>query len=241
MFEEVLKARERLRGYVHVTPVLTSRTLDDMTSSKVYLKCENFQRTGAFKFRGALNAISKLSDPQRERGVLAFGSGNHPQAVALVGQLLNVKTTVIVPADAPSNKKQAARDYGATVIEVDPEGETREEIAGRLVDEHGYALIPPFDHPDVIAGQGTATVEFLEAIEFLDVLLVPCGGGGLLSGSAIVEALRFLFIRMKIVVEPTGALAVAAVLSGAVDPGSRIGVIVSGGNIDPAMAAKICR
>ncbi|MDX2314633.1 MAG: pyridoxal-phosphate dependent enzyme [Gammaproteobacteria bacterium] len=311
MYEDIVKARERLRGYAHVTPVMSSRALNGMTSSDVHLKCENFQRAGAFKFRGALNAISKLSDPQRERGVLAFGSGNHPQAVALVGQLLKIKTTVIVPVDAPLNKRQAARDYGATVIEFDPRQQAREEIAEKLVSEHGYALIPPFDHLDVIAGQGTATLEFLEEVGSLDVLLVPCGGGGLLSGSAIaahgthpscrvigvepasaddatrsfrtntlctvnnpstiadgaktsslgkftyplvlehaddivtvsedaiVEAMRLLFFRTKIVVEPTGALGVAALLSGAVEAGSRVGVILSGGNIDPAMVATI--
>ena len=311
MFERIKKARERLRGHANVTPVMTSRTLNELVEAEVFLKCENFQRAGAFKFRGAFNTISQLTDQQRYRGIITYSSGNHAQAVALVGRLLRVRTTVVMPDNAPMVKRAATEAYGATVIDYDPEKTTREEIANILKAEHGYTIIPPFDHLEVIAGQGTAAVELFEEVKTLDMLLVPCGGGGLLSGSAIaaksiqptcrvigiepeladdatrsfhtktlqtvknpptiadgtrtpslgkltfplvleyvddmrtvtetaiVGAVQFLFYRMKIVVEPSGALGVAALLSGEVSGTGRVGVIVSGGNIDGDLISKI--
>ena len=311
MFERVKAARERLRGYANVTPVMTSRILNESVGADVFLKCENFQRVGAFKFRGAFNTISQLTDQQRERGIITYSSGNHAQAVALVGQLLGVRTTVVMPNNAPRVKRAATEAYGASVIEYDPEEATREEMADLLRAEHGYTIIPPFDHLDIIAGQGTAALELFEELKTLDMLLVPCGGGGLLSGSAIatkgiepacrvigiepeladdatrsfhtktlhtvknpptiadgtrtpslgkltfplvleyvddmrtvtetaiVEAVQFLFYRMKIVVEPSGALGLAALLSGAVSASGRVGVIISGGNVDGDTMSEI--
>jgi threonine dehydratase len=308
-FENVLAAKEQLLGQANATPVMTSRTLNQLAGSEIFLKCENFQRIGAFKFRGAYNAISRLSDAEKSRGVITFSSGNHAQAVALVGQLLGVDTTVVMPEDAPQIKRAATEAYGARVSDYDAHEKTREEIAGALQKEHGYTMIPPYDHPDVIAGQGTAALELIEELNSLDMLLVPCGGGGLLSGSAIaakglqpvcrvigiepeladdavrsfrtgklhtvknpptiadgtrtpslgkftfplvrkyvddmqtvtekaiIEAVKFLFYRMKLVVEPSGALGVAALLSGKVAAQGRVGVIISGGNIDgPTMS-----
>jgi len=311
MFERIKEAKERLRGYANVTPIMTSRTLNRWVGAEVFLKCENFQRVGAFKFRGAFNAISRLTDQQRSRGVITYSSGNHAQAVALVGRLLGVQTTVIMPNNAPLTKRAATEGYGATVIDYDPAESTREEMAKVIKSERGYTLIPPFDHADVIAGQGTAALELFEEVKTLDLLLVPCGGGGLLSGSAIagkgmdpgckvvgiepvladdatrsfhtrtlqtvsnpptiadgtrtpslgkltfplvlkyvddmrtvsedaiVEAVRFLFYRMKLVVEPSGALGVAALLSGAIPASGRVGVMISGGNIDAGTMSKI--
>jgi len=275
------------------------------------LKCENFQRMGAFKFRGAYNAMSQLSAEQRKRGVITHSSGNHAQAVALVGRLLGIQTTVVMPKDAPAVKRRATEQYGATVIGYDTAETTREEISRKLVNDKGYTLVPPYDHINVVAGQGTAALELLEKAKNLDLLLVPCGGGGLLSGSAIaaqgfnrscrvigiepeladdatrsfrtgtlhtvknpptiadgtrtpslgrvtfplvqefvhdmqtvaesaiIEAVKFLFYRMKLVVEPSGALGLAALLSGTVKPSGRIGVILSGGNIDAATMQQI--
>jgi threonine dehydratase len=311
MFERIKTATERLRGHANVTPVMTSRILNKTVGMKVFLKCENFQRVGAFKFRGAFNTISQLTDQQKERGIITYSSGNHAQAVALVGQLLGVKTTVVMPDNAPRVKRVATEAYGAEVIEYSPEEATREEMTEILRAEHGYTIIPPFDHLDIIAGQGTAAFELFEELKTLDMLLVPCGGGGLLSGSAIatkgiepacrvigiepeladdatrsfhtktlhtvknpatiadgtrtpslgkltfplvleyvddmrtvpetaiVEAVQFLFYRMKIVVEPSGALGLAALLSGAVSGSGRVGVIISGGNVDGDMMSKI--
>jgi threonine dehydratase len=311
MFERIKTATERLRGHANVTPVMTSRILNKTVGMKVFLKCENFQRVGAFKFRGAFNTISQLTDQQKERGIITYSSGNHAQAVALVGQLLGVKTTVVMPDNAPRVKRAATEAYGAEVIEYSPEEATREEMTEILRAEHGYTIIPPFDHLDIIAGQGTAAFELFEELKTLDMLLVPCGGGGLLSGSAIatkgiepacrvigiepeladdatrsfhtktlhtvknpatiadgtrtpslgkltfplvleyvddmrtvpetaiVEAVQFLFYRMKIVVEPSGALGLAALLSGAVSGSGRVGVIISGGNVDGDMMSKI--
>jgi threonine dehydratase len=311
MFERIKKASERLRGYANVTPVMTSRTLNESVGAEVFLKCENFQRAGAFKFRGAFNTISQLTDEQKDRGIITYSSGNHAQAVALVGRLLRLRTTVVMPNNAPMVKRAATDGYGATVIEYDPEKTTREEIANILRAEHGYTIIPPFDHLEVVAGQGTATLELFKEVKPLDMLLVPCGGGGLLSGSAIaargiqptcrvigiepkladdatrsfqtktlqtvknpptiadgtrtpslgkltfplvleyvddmrtvtetaiVEAVKFLFYRMKMVVEPSGALGVAALLSGEVSTTGRVGVIISGGNIDGDLMSKI--
>jgi threonine dehydratase len=310
-FERVKAARDRLRGHAHQTPIMTSRTLDRRCAATVYLKCENFQRVGAFKFRGAYNAVSRLSEIQKSRGVLTFSSGNHAQAVALVGKLLGVQTVVVMPVDAPQIKRAATESYGARVVAYDPREAAREEIAAKLQTAHGYTLIPPYDHEDVIAGQGTAALEMMEELTSLDELVVPCGGGGLLSGSAvaakgwmpacrvigiepetaddatrsffsgvlhrvknpptiadgtrtpslgritfplvlrtvdhmatvseaaIMEAVRFLFYRMKIVVEPSGALGVAALLSRRIAPRGKIGVIISGGNIDGPTMVRI--
>jgi threonine dehydratase len=311
MFTQIVEARQRLQGQANVTPVMTCRTLDGLVGASVFLKCENFQRVGAFKFRGAFNAIAKLTEAQKAKGVITFSSGNHAQAVALVGRLLGVRTTVVMPNDAPAVKRQATESYGATVIAYDPAEAQRETLARQLEDEYGYTMIPPFDHPDVIAGQGTAALELHEQVPQLDYVLVPCGGGGLLSGTAIaskgvraacqvvgveplladdatrsfrsgklqrvdnpatiadgtrtaslgkltfpivlshvddmqtvseeaiIAAVRFLFMRTKLVVEPSGALGVAALLSGTITPQGRIGVIISGGNVDPATLAEI--
>ncbi|MCP5047723.1 MAG: threo-3-hydroxy-L-aspartate ammonia-lyase [bacterium] len=305
MFERIKAARERLKGYANITPVMTSRTLNGLSGARVFFKCENFQRMGAFKFRGAFNAISRLTDEQKSRGVIAYSSGNHAQAVALVGKLLSIKTTIVMPANAPATKMAATKGYGATIVEYDPERDEREKVAAAIQKEYNYALIPPFDHRDVIAGQGTATYELIEEVgSDLDMLIVPVGGGGLISGSAISsknlapdckvigiepqvgddatksfhtkrlhtvknpptiadgartsslgkitfplvleyvddmrtvteeaikEAVRFMFFRMKLVVEPSGAMGLAALMSGVVKPEGRIGVMVSGGNID---------
>jgi threonine dehydratase len=183
MFEQIKAARERIRGHANLTPVMTSRTLNTMIGTKIFLKCENFQRGGAFKFRGAYNAMAKLSDAQKTKGVITHSSGNHAQATALVGKLLGISTTVVMPNDAPETKRDATETYGANVVEYAPEETTREEIAKTLQAEHDYILIPPFDHPDVIAGQGTAALELVEEVKTLDLLLVPCGGGGLLTGT----------------------------------------------------------
>jgi threo-3-hydroxy-L-aspartate ammonia-lyase len=304
MFELIKSARERLRGVANVTPIMTSRTLNRLVGAEVYFKCENFQRIGAFKFRGAFNAISQLSEEERERGIITYSSGNHAQAVALVAKLLKIQAIVVMPGDAPTTKRAATEEYGAQVIGYDPETSSREAVARELQAQHGYTMIPPFDHLDVIAGQGTAALEMMEELGHLDVLLVPCGGGGLLSGSAIaakgmhsgcrvigiepevaddatksfytkelhrvvnpqtiadgtrtsslgkltfplvleyvdamrtvseaaiIEAVRFLFYRMKLVVEPSGALGLAALLSRRVIPQGRVGIILSGGNMD---------
>ncbi|MGD8344459.1 MAG: threo-3-hydroxy-L-aspartate ammonia-lyase [Desulfobacterales bacterium] len=305
LFERIQAAKKRIGGQAHVTPVMTSRTLDRRVGAAVFLKCENYQRVGAFKFRGAYNAMARLSEQDRRRGVITHSSGNHAQAIALVGRLLGVQTTIVMPKDAPATKRAATAAYGATIVEYDPAEATREEISHDLKRKHGYKLIPPYDHIDIVAGQGTAALELFDQVESLDMLLVPCGGGGLLSGSAIaakginpacrvvgiepqladdatrsfqtgklhtvknpptiadgtrtpslgekitfplvlkyvddmktvseaaiVEAVQFLFFRMKMVVEPSGALGVAALLSGSVTPQSRVGVIISGGNID---------
>lgn len=304
MFKNVQAAKERLKGYANVTPVMTSRTLNRLVGAEVYLKCENFQRIGAFKFRGAFNSMSQLTEAEKAQGVITFSSGNHAQAVALVGQMLNIRTTIVMPNNAPKTKRAATIEYGATIVEYDFERTTRETVANELQMEKGYTMIPPFDHLDVIAGQGTAALEMFEAVGNLDMLLVPCGGGGLLSGSAvsakamssncrvigiepeladdatrsfqtktlqrvdnpqtiadgtrtpalgkltfplvlkyvddmktvsenaIIDAVKFLFYRMKLVVEPSGALGLAALLSQSVMPKGRIGIILSGGNID---------
>jgi threonine dehydratase len=304
IFELVKAAQKRLEGHAHVTPILTSRTLNQLIGADIFLKCENFQRMGAFKFRGAYNAMSRLTDDQKKNGVITHSSGNHAQAVALVGRLLGIKTVVVMPNDAPVIKRTATEGYGASVIEYDPEETTREKLSKDLEIEHGYTLVPPYDHIDIVAGQGTAAMELLDKHDSLNMLLAPCGGGGLLSGcavaakgknpncrvigiepkladdatksfhsgklhtvknpptiadgtrtpslgevtfplvreyvddmktvseSAIIEAVKFLFYRMKLVVEPSGALGVAALLSGEIQPRGRVGIILSGGNID---------
>lgn len=312
MFEHIVEAGKRLKGVAHRTPIMRSRTLDAHCGSRVLLKCENFQRAGAFKFRGAYNAICLLTDAEKRKGVLTYSSGNHAQAVALVGQLLGVPTTIVMPSDAPRVKLAATRGYGAHVILYDRATERREDVAQRLIEQHGYALIPPFDHLDVVAGQGTSAKELLEDTGALDALVVPCGGGGLLSGSAIsakhlspgcrvigvepehaddatrsfrtgtlqvvhhpdtiadgvrttslgkitfplilryvdemvtvsetdiLRAMYFLWIRMKLVVEPSGAVGLAALFSHRVDfPEQRVGVILSGGNVDLKTACRL--
>lgn len=185
MYEKIEEAAKRIAGAAHQTPVITSRLLDECTGNSVYLKCENFQRAGAFKFRGAYNALAKLAPPEKARGVVTYSSGNHAQAIALAGQLLGVPRTVIAPKDAPAVKLQAAESYGAVIVLYDRSKESREEIAQRYVDKEGLKLIPPFDHEDIIAGQGTAAKELIEETGALDYLFVQCGGGGLLSGCAV--------------------------------------------------------
>ena len=314
LFQKIQAARRRLAGIANPTPVVTSRTLNKRTAASVFLKCENFQRVGAFKFRGAYNAVSQLSEKEKARGVLTFSSGNHAQAIALSGFLLGVQTTVVMPDDAPATKRAATEAYGARVIAYDPRKESRESIAQALQAETGATLIPPYDNLNVIAGQGTAALELVAETNGIDVLLVPCGGGGLLSGSAIaakastpacrvigvepeladdatrsfysgklhtvdnpptiadgtrtpslgsitfplvrqfvddmltvseqdiVEAVRFLFYRLKLVVEPSGALGVALLLKKdkPVLQGN-IGIIISGGNIDGPTMITILR
>ena len=156
MFENILAAKKRLKGYAHVTPIMVSRTLNRMVGAEVFFKCENFQRIGAFKFRGAFNSISQLSEPEKARGVITYSSGNHAQAVALVGQMLNTKTTIVMPDNAPATKRAATEEYGATIFDYDPAKANREDIARELESKYGYVMIPPFDHLDVVAGQGTA-------------------------------------------------------------------------------------
>jgi threonine dehydratase len=304
-YEDVESAAERLEGVANRTPVMTSRTLDERVGARLFLKCESFQRMGAFKFRGAYNAISRLSADERRRGVITYSSGNHAQAVALASRLVGTTATVVMPADAPAAKRRATEGYGARVVSYEPAKENREEVARRLQAEGGQVLIPPFDHPHVIAGQGTAAKELFEEVGALDLLLVPCGGGGLLSGCALaarrlnphgrvvgvepelgddatrsfktgalqtvhnprtiadgartpslgqitfplvranvddmvtvsdaelLDVLRFVWERMKLVVEPTGALGLAAAWAGKVGAaGKRVGVIISGGNAD---------
>jgi threonine dehydratase len=309
MATRLAAARARLACVAHVTPVLTSRQLDEACGASVFLKCENLQRMGAFKFRGAWNTIAALPEEQRRRGVVAYSSGNHAQAVALAARLHGVPSVIVMPSVAPAAKLAATRGYGAEVLFYDRLGEDREGLAERTSRERGMTLVPPFDHPDIAAGQGTATAELLEHHGPLDVVLAPVGGGGLLSGTGlaaatagrgcrvigvepalgddavrsfasgklervpvpdticdgartqqiseltlalirryaselvtaddaeVIRAMRFLWERVKLVVEPTGALAVAALLSGRVKlPGKRVGVILSGGNVDLAQA-----
>ncbi|MFO1204208.1 MAG: threo-3-hydroxy-L-aspartate ammonia-lyase [Burkholderiales bacterium] len=310
-FSDVVDAAERLRGVAHRTPVLTSRTANEAAGAQLFFKCENQQRMGAFKFRGAYNAIAQLDEAQRRAGVAAFSSGNHAQAVALAGQLLGVGTAIVMPTDAPASKLAATRAYGAEVIPYDRRSQDREALARQLATQRGMALIPPFDHPHVIAGQGTAAKELIEEVGRLDYLLVCLGGGGLLAGCALAAAalnphcrvigvepaagndgqqslargeiveiavpdtiadgartthlgaytfsvirrcverivtvtdaqlvatMRFFAQRMKMVVEPTGCLAAAAVLHGAVTVRGRVGVLVSGGNVDLDVFARL--
>ncbi len=310
-YADVAAAHERIKPFAKRTPVLTSATIDALTGAKVHFKCENFQRMGAFKFRGAYNALAQLSDEQKRKGVVAFSSGNHAQAVALAGKLLGIRATIVMPTDAPRVKLEATRGYGAEVVLYDASNEDRQKIAEKLAAERGLTVIPPFDHPHILAGQGTAAKELIEDAGPLDILMVPCGGGGLLSGCALAarylsprcrvigvepaagddglrafrsgkletiklpdtiadgarttslgkitfalirehvddfltvtdeELLKWMFFlweRMKIVVEPTGALAASALLQGKIDAkGKKVGVVISGGNVDLAWAAR---
>jgi threo-3-hydroxy-L-aspartate ammonia-lyase len=304
-FDDVQAAARRIFDVAHLTPVLTSRTADVRAGAKLFFKCENLQRAGAFKFRGAYNAIAALDAERKRRGVITYSSGNHAQAMALAGQLQGVKVLVIMPSDAPAMKVAATRGYGANVVFYDRFNEDREAIGRERAAQGGLTLIPPYDHPDVIAGQGTAAIELIEEVGPLDVLLAPLGGGGLLAGcalaaaalspgcrvigvepeagndgqqsfrkgevvripvpqtiadgamttylgahtfavirdlvqdivtvpdEALVDTMRFLLERMKIVVEPTGCLAAAAALTG-VHPleVKRVGIVLSGGNVD---------
>jgi len=305
-FEDVRAAAERLRGVAHRTPVLVSRTLDAEVGGELFLKCESFQRVGAFKFRGAYNAISRLSAEQLAAGVAAFSSGNHAQAVALAARELGSHAVILMPADAPASKVDAVLGYGAEVVTYDRYTEDRLALGTALAAERGMTLIPPYDHRDVIAGQGTAALELLEDVPGLDVLVVPVGGGGLIAGSAIaakamrpdirvvgvepaagddtrrslragrrvtvdvphtiadgqavstpgeltfavnqrlvddivtvadddiLDAMRFAFDRLKIVLEPSGATPLAAVLSGSSGTAPKQGLVLSGGNIGTA-------
>lgn len=304
-YADVQEAATRLDGVANRTPVNTSRTLNDMLGAEIFFKCENFQRMGAFKFRGAYNALSKFSPEQRRAGVVAFSSGNHAQGIALSARLLGIPATIVMPHDAPAAKVAATKGYGANVVIYDRYTEDREAIGRRLADEHGFTLIPPYDHPDVLSGQGTAAKELFEEVGTLDMLLTPLGGGGLLSGTALttralspqcklygvepeagndgqqsfrsgaivhidtpktiadgaqtqhlgqytfsiikrdvddiltasdaqlVEAMKFYATRMKMIVEPTGCLGLAAVMQMKdALKGKRVGIIISGGNID---------
>jgi threonine dehydratase len=311
-YDDVTAAAARLEGHAHRTPVLRSRTADERWGASFFFKCENFQRMGAFKFRGAFNALSKFDAAQRKGGVIAFSSGNHAQAIALSARLLSMPAVIVMPLDAPAAKVAATRGYGAEVVTYDRFTEDREALTKRLAEERGMTMIPPYDHPDVLAGQGTAVKELIEESGPLDQLFVCLGGGGLLSGSALsaralapackvygvepeagsdgqqsfrtgrivhietprtiadgaqtqhlgeytfgiirrdvddiftvtddqlVEAMRFFAERMKMVVEPTGCLAFAgAIAAGKAIEGQRVGIVVSGGNVDLARFASL--
>lgn len=303
--DDVRAAAGRIAGHAHRTPVFTSRTADAELGAQLFFKCENFQRMGAFKFRGAFNALSRFDEHQRRAGVVAFSSGNHAQAIALSARLLGMPAVIVMPHDAPAAKMAATKGYGASIVVYDRFGEDREAIGRRLADERGMTLIPPYDHPDVIAGQGTAALELFEEVGAIDALFVCLGGGGLLAGSALaaralapacrvygvepeagddgqrsfrsgrivhietpktiadgaqtqqlgeytfaiirrdvddvltatdaelVAAMRFFAERMKMVVEPTGCLGFAAARRMKAElVGQRVGVIISGGNVD---------
>lgn len=311
-FADIVAASKRLHGVAHRTPVLTSKTLDSVTGAQVFLKAENFQRMGAFKFRGAYNRLVQLTVEERARGVVAFSSGNHAQGVALAAKLLNMPAKIVMPADAPPAKVEATRGYGAEVVFYDRHTGDREAIARDLCDGTGAALLPPYDDVHVIAGQGTAGLELLEEVANLNILVAPVGGGGLLSGVALAahgvtpktsvygvepetgndferslaagqrvkidvpktiadgqqtqspgeltfpivqryakgivtvtddnikDAMRFAFARLKLVVEPSGATGLAAVLAKKIDVRDyRVGIIISGGNADPKLFAEI--
>jgi threonine dehydratase len=309
--DDVVSAARCIAGVAHQTPVATSRLLNEACGNQMFLKCENLQRVGAFKFRGAYNAISRLPQAERARGVITYSSGNHAQALALVCQILGVSAKIVMPDTVPAAKLAAVRDYGAEVVLNDPRTSSREEIARALAAELGSTIIPPFDHPHIIAGQGTAALELIQSVGELDFLFVPCGGGGLLSGSALaarrlspackiigvepvagddatrsfhtgvlqtvhnpdtiadgartaslgrltfplicqnvddmltvtdedlIRAMHFVWSRLKLIVEPTGVLGLAAVFNHHYPvQGKRIGVILSGGNVDVAAAAR---
>ena len=311
-FKDVEEAAVRLRGIAHRTPVITSTTLDERVGASVFLKAENLQRMGAFKFRGAYNRLAQIPEADRHKGVVAFSSGNHAQGVALAAKLLGIPATIVMPTDAPAAKLAATRGYGATVVEYDRDNDDRGAIAKNLAAETGATFVSPFDDPGVIAGAGTTAMELIEETGPLDMLVVCTGGGGLLSGCAtaavamspgiavwgvesetgddwvqslaanerieipvpktiadgmqttapgvltfpIVQKLcagvvtvsddelratmRFAFERLKLVVEPSGAAALAAILFGKVDVrGKRVGATISGGNVDPAVFAAI--
>jgi threo-3-hydroxy-L-aspartate ammonia-lyase len=315
-FDDVQQAADRIRGAANRTPVVSSRSLDALVGGRVFLKCENLQRGGSFKFRGAYNRLACLSEDERARGIVAFSSGNHAQGVALAARVLGIAAVVVMPDDAPPTKAAATQGYGAEVVRYNRLTEDREALARRLAEERGLTLVPPYDHPLIMAGQGTAALELAEEVGPLDVLLAPVGGGGLLSGCAtalqgvcpkariigvetetsndwvlsleagqpiripppdtiadgmrtqqpgaltfpIVQrlvaaiktvsddevkvAMRFLLLRLKLLVEPTGAVPAALLLSGRWREPSdgrspRIGVILSGGNVDPDLLCEV--
>jgi threo-3-hydroxy-L-aspartate ammonia-lyase len=184
-YDDVVAAHERIRGHAHRTPVMTSRRVNEATGMELFFKCENLQRMGAFKFRGAFNALSRFTPKQRAAGVVAYSSGNHAQAVALAAGLLGVPATIVMPHDAPATKVAATEGYGGMVVRYDRYTQDREEIGRKLAEERGLTLLPPYDHPDILAGQGTAAKELFEEVGELDALFVPLGGGGLLSGTAL--------------------------------------------------------
>ena len=304
-YQDIQTAAKILQDVAHHTPVLTSSYADEIGGAKLFFKCENFQRIGAFKFRGAYNALAQLNEAQKRKGVVAFSAGNHSQAVALASRMLNISATIVMPSDAPAVKIEATRGYGAKVVLYDRNKENREKIANQFVQEQGLSLIPPYDHPHVIAGQGTVAKELFEEVGELDYLFVCVGGGRLISGCSIAAAhlsphckmigvepeegndaqqsfykkeivsipvpstiadgartqqlgkivwpifisnvhnmltvsdkqlssqMRFFAERMKIIVEPTGCLGAAAVMNKLIDiSNSRVGIIVSGGNVD---------
>ena len=312
-----MEAAARLSGVAHKTPVMTSRLLNEQTGNQVFLKCENLQRMGAFKFRGAYNAMSLAKERERdskELKVIAYSSGNHAQAVALAGRILGIPVTVVMPEDAPAVKMEATAGYGAQIIKYDRHKVSREELTKDLIAKYGFTLIPPFDSEDIVAGQGTAVKELIEETGKLDYVLTPCGGAGLLSGSAIsakhlspdcrvmgvepeladdatrsfktgvlqtipspdtiadglrttslgrvtfplvqkyvddmltvteeeiISTMRFLWMSMKIVVEPSGAVGLAPVFHRKLPiQGKRIGVVLSGGNVDMETAMELFR
>ncbi len=311
-FDDVLAAALRLEGVAHKTPVMRSRTLDDRMKAQVYLKCENYQRMGAFKFRGGFNALAKFSKTQRRAGVVAYSSGNHAQAVALSAQILQIPATIFMPHDASPAKLTATQGYGAKVIAYDRYAEDASALAADLANAKGLTFIPPFDHPDVLSGQGTAALELFKEVGELDALFVCLGGGGLLSGSALaahalspdcrivgveplagndvqqsfrkgervkiatpvtiadgaqtpmvgamtfeiikalvddiqtvtdeqlVQTMRFYAERMKMIVEPTACLSLAAAMQDMASlKGQKVGVIISGGNIDMARFSEL--
>ena len=313
-YDTILEARGRIGARAHRTPVLHSRTFDERAGREVFFKCENFQRSGSFKMRGATNRIQSLTEEERRRGVVAFSSGNHAQAVALAARDAGVRATIVMPTDAPRAKLAATRGYGAEVVTFDRQREDREQLAQSLAEREGFVVVPPFDDYHVIAGQGTCGLELFEEVPDLDALLTPCGGGGLFAGSStaakhlrpgvrcfpveselsddtrqsfrrgervsipppatiadgmrtqspgaltfpfvqrnaedvltvsedeIVETLNLLLFRLKILVEPTGAVAAAAALCGKLPAGlARVGVVLSGGNVDPAALAGFIR
>ncbi|HEJ9626670.1 threo-3-hydroxy-L-aspartate ammonia-lyase [Proteus terrae] len=306
-YKDVAQAHQRILPYLNKTPVLTSRTINELTGAQFYFKCENFQRMGAFKFRGAMNALSQFNDQQRKNGVVTFSSGNHAQAIALSAKLLGIPATIIMPEDAPKAKMDATKGYGGRVITYNRYTEDREKIGQQLAQKEGLTLIPPYDHPHIIAGQGTAAKELFDEVGELDMLFVPLGGGGLLSGSLLstkalspdckifgveplagndgqqslrkgeiihidtpktiadgaqtqhlgnytfeiirnnvddiltatdeelISAMQFYAQRMKMIVEPTGCLSLAAARQfGDKLKGKKIGIIISGGNVDIA-------
>ncbi|MEV6905798.1 pyridoxal-phosphate dependent enzyme [Amycolatopsis sp. NPDC051071] len=309
--DDIRDAAARLAGVAHRTPVVRSRTLDELVGAEVLIKCENLQRVGAFKFRGAYNAASRLSPEQLAKGIAAYSSGNHAQAVALAARELGSSAVILIPEDTPQSKKDATAGYGAEIVTYDRYTGDRVAIGEALAAERGLALIPPYEHPHVIAGQGTAALELLEESGSLETLVVPVGGGGLIAGSstaakavqpgirvvgvepaagddtkrsldagervsipvprtiadgqaaetpgeltfsinrklvddialvtddAIRDAMRFAFERLKLVIEPSGATGLAALLSGAIPASGRVGVIISGGNVSPERFAEL--
>jgi len=311
-FDDVKSAAQQIAGVANRTPIITSRTFNQQAGCEVYFKCENMQRIGAFKFRGAYNALSRLSAARKSKGVVTHSSGNHAQGVALAARLLGISATIVMPTDAPASKLAATRGYGAEVVLYDRRVKDREELSAQIEQERGLTLVPPYDHPHIMAGQGTAALELLEDVPNLDVLIAPVGGGGLLSGCAtaaraiapnirvfgvetetsddwwqsfqtgervripppdtiadgirtqqpgkltfpvirktveeillvsdeqVIETLRYILTRMKILAEPTGAVAPAAIFHKILHvPGKKVGVIISGGNVDTELLAQL--